>query len=257
MTEPNRQYIEIDGQTLAYKISGTGSPMILMHGWGCSADTLASIEAVASRHHTVYNVDFPGFGQSPEPAEVWGVEQYTRLIEKFVSRLGLDRPVLLGHSFGGRVGLLYASRNQVSKLILVDAAGVKPTRPLSYYVKVYSFKAMKCLYQVVYGREGARERIERERAKRGSADYQSASPMMRAILSKVVNEDLCHVMPHIKCPTLLIYGSQDTATPVKDARKIERLVPDAGLVVMEGCGHYTFLDNPVQFRAVLESFLSN
>ncbi len=78
---------------------------------------------------------------------------------------------------------------------------------------------------------------------------------MRAILSKCVNEDLCHVMPLIKAPTLLIWGENDTATPLSDARRIEKLVPGAALVYFPGCGHYSFLDNPVQFAAVLDSFL--
>lgn len=78
---------------------------------------------------------------------------------------------------------------------------------------------------------------------------------MRQIMSRVVNEDLCHLMPKIACPTLLIWGALDTATPVSDARKMERLIPDAGLVVFEGVGHYSFLDNPYQFAAVVNSFL--
>lgn len=98
--------------------------------------------------------------------------------------------------------------------------------------------------------------IEAQRAKRGSADYNSASPKMRAILSKVVNEDLKSVMPQIKAPTLLIWGDNDTATPLKDAKIMERLIPDAGLVSFPACGHYSFLDNPRQFAAVLSSFLS-
>ena len=253
-----RQYINLDdGTRLAYTVSGEGKPMILMHGWGCNADTLASVEKTAAESHRVYNIDFPGFGQSPEPAQVWGVDEYTRALEEFVRRLGIEKPVLLGHSFGGRVGILYSSRNPVDRLVLVDAAGVKPSRSPGYYVKVYSFKFMKLVYRLIYGKVGAAKRIEAERARRGSADYQSASPRMRAILSKVVNEDLCHVMPAISAPTLLIYGENDTATPVRDAKKIESLVPDAGLVVFPGCGHYSFLDNPYQFAAVLRSFLTN
>ncbi len=249
--------IEIGDVSLHYSVIGNGTPMILMHGWGCNHTTLASIERIAAEFHTVYNVDFPGFGESPEPSSVWGVEEYTRLIEDFVKALGLSNLILLGHSFGGRVGLLFSSRNEVSKLILVDAAGIKPKRPLSYYIKVYSFKLMKLANNLIYGKEKAQARIEAARAKRGSADYNNASPRMRSILSKVVNEDLCHVMPSIKAPTLLIWGENDTATPIRDARKMERLIPDAGLVSFGGCGHYSFLDNPSQFAAVLRSFLSN
>lgn len=247
--------IKINGLKFHYTVQGSGSPIILMHGWGCNLTTLASIEKVAVENHTVYNVDFPGFGESQEPTEVWGVEKYTQLIEEFIKLEKLENPILLGHSFGGRVGILYSSRNQVKKLILVDAAGVKPRRSLKYYFKVYTYKIGKRLMPLIYGKDGAQKRIEEMRAKRGSSDYNNASPMMRAILSKVVNEDLKHCMPKITAPTLLIWGENDTATPLRDAKIMEKLIPDAGLVSFPGCGHYSFLDNPIQFAAVLRSFI--
>lgn len=248
--------IKINGLNFHYTVQGSGSPIVLMHGWGCNLTTLASIEKVAAESHTVYNVDFPGFGESEEPNEVWGVELYTQLIEKFIEAEGIESPILLGHSFGGRVGILYSSRNKVKKLILVDAAGVKPRRSLKYYFKVYTYKLGKKLMPLIYGKKGAQERIEQMRAKRGSSDYNNASPMMRAILSKVVNEDLKHCMPKISAPTLLIWGENDTATPLRDAQIMEKLIPDAGLVSFPGCGHYSFLDNPIQFAAVLRSFIN-
>lgn len=249
--------ITIDGTPIHYSVSGSGAPVILMHGWGCNHSTLNSIAAVAEKTNTVYNIDFPGFGDSPEPPEVWGVEDYTRALEKFVKALSITNPVLLGHSFGGRIGILFASRNPVAKLILVDAAGVKPRRSLRYYYKVYSFKLAKRIARLIYGKEKAEQRIEERRKRSASADYASASPRMRAILSKVVNEDLCAVMPAISAPTLLIWGDDDTATPLSDARKMEKLIPGSGLVSFPGCGHYSFLDNPVQFAAVLRSFLNS
>lgn len=251
------KYINIDSIKLHYEQTGEGSPIIIMHGWGCNTTTVASIAKVAAQSHCVYNIDFPGFGKTNEPPTVWGVELYTQLIEKFVKALGLEQPSLLGHSFGGRVGILYASRNEVDKLILVDAAGVKPSRPLKYYVKVYTYKTQKFIAKLLLPKAKAEQLIDKWRAKRGSADYASSSPMMRAILSKVVNEDLKDVMPSIKAPTLLIWGEKDTATPLKDAKTMEKLIPDAGLVSFAGCGHYSFLDNPVQFAAVLTSFLKS
>lgn len=236
-----------------------GRPIILMHGWGCDHSTLASVERTAlAAGYRVINVDVPGFGKSEEPADVWGVEEYTQAVEELVEKLGIVRPTLLGHSFGGRVGILYASRHagDVDALILVDAAGIKPRRGLNYYRKVYMFKAMKNLMYLIYGREEAERRLDKRRAKAGSSDYASASPMMRRILSKVVNEDLTDRLPLIQASTLLIWGENDTATPIADARKMERLIPDAGLVSFPGCGHYSFLDNPGQFAAVLKSFLT-
>ncbi len=249
----------LEGLNLHYTDSEKGEKtVVMMHGWGCNHTTLASIERVAlSCGYRVINVDFPGFGDSQEPNDVWGVEEYTRQIEALTKELGIKTPIMLGHSFGGRVGILYASRNQVEKLILVDAAGIKPKRSLKYYWKVYSFKAIKRLMYLFLGKETAEKHLDARRAKAGSSDYDNASPMMRRILSKVVNEDLTDKLQHIKAPTLLIWGENDSATPLYDAKKMERLIPDAGLVSFPGCGHYSFLDNPMQFAAVLRSFLGN
>lgn len=259
LTSAGLHIVDIDGQLVRYEVTGPSDaePMLVMHGWGCSLETVRSIAATASKTHKVVNIDFPGFGQSPEPPAVWGVEEYTQLVEKLIDRLGFKRPVLLGHSFGGRVAILLASRNEISKVVLVDAAGVKPRRPAKYYIRVYSFKLAKFAIRLFLPRQKADSAIERMRSKRGSADYNSASPRMKAILSKVVNEDLCAVMPKIKAPTLLIWGEKDTATPLSDARKMERLIGDAGLVVFDGVGHYSFLDNPGQFAATLSYFLNS
>lgn len=246
------KYRDID---LHYDVTGQGAPLILMHGWGCNSSTVASIAKVAAESHTVYNVDFPGFGASTEPSEVWGVEEYTQLIEALAEAESLEAPALIGHSFGGRVGILFASRNKVSKLVLVDAAGIKPKRKLSYYYKVYTYKLMRRMAELAMPKDKACAFIDRQRTKRGSSDYANSSSMMRSILSKVVNEDLKSVMPSIKAPTLLIWGEDDTATPLSDAKIMSKLIPDAGLVSFTGCGHYSFLDNPVQFATVLRRFL--
>lgn len=251
--------IVIDSIKLNYNEIGPqdGAPIIMMHGWGCNHTTLASIEKIVGERMHVFNIDLPGFGKSSEPNEVWGVEDYTRLIEKFIERLCIVNPVLLGHSFGGRVSILLSSRNKVNKVILTDAAGVKPRRSARYYIKVYSFKAVKHTLLTLFGKEKGGKMLDRYRGKAGSSDYNNASPMMRAILSRCVNEDLKHVMPLIKAPTLLIWGENDTATPLSDAKTMEQLIPDAGLVSFPGCGHYSFLDNPIGYKAVIKEFLKN
>lgn len=251
--------LQHNGVEMFYTVEGEGSPVVLMHGWGCTHDTVKSIADVCQKSHKVFTVDFPGFGQSTEPSSgdsVWGVEEYTQIIERLVAVEGIENPILIGHSFGGRVAIVYASRNDVDKIVLVDAAGVKPRRKLSYYVKVYSFKLAKHWLKLVYGKEEGARRIEKLRGKRGSKDYAQSSATMKAVLSKVVNEDLCHLMPKIKAPTLLIWGKNDTATPLSDAKKMEKLIPDAGLVAFDDCGHYSFLDNRHGFAAVLNSFIN-
>lgn len=250
--------INIDGLNVAYETSGNGRPFILMHGWGCDHTTVASIAATAAATHKVFSLDLPGFGQSDEPREPWTPERYARMLRSFIEKLGIERPILAGHSYGGRVAIVYAAEHpdEVDKVVLIDAAGVKPRRKLSYYIKVYSFKAWKHLLRLTLGSKRAEARIERARTKRGSADYRSSSPMMRATMSLSVNDDLRHFMPSIKAPTLLMWGELDTATPLSDAREMERLIPDAGLVIFPGASHYSFLDSPGHFAAVLSSFLS-
>lgn len=252
--------IEIDGLKMHYSESGpeNAPAVLLMHGWGCNHSTVASIENFLNRKLHVFNVDLAGHGQSDEPSGVWGIEDYTVQMEKFIKSLDIESPILIGHSFGGRISILMASRHpEIRKVILVDSAGIKPKRKPKYYLKVYSFKMMKKLLPLILGKKRGEAKIAEMRNKAGSADYNNSSPVMKAVMSKCVNEDLKSVMPAIKASTLLIWGDNDTATPLSDAKTMEKLIPDAGLVSFPGCGHYSFLDNPSGFRAVVGEFLKN
>lgn len=267
------KFIEINGTQIHFTDSGEEDlrSVVIMHGWGCDTTTVASITKIFDGKMRVVNVDLPGHGKSSEPPTVWGVQDFRDMIAEIIRRAGLDRPALIGHSFGGRVSILLASNTKrnpdgtkapadlpsVSKVVLVDAAGIKPKRPLKYYMKVYWFKTMKKILPLVFGKKKGRELIERRRAKAGSADYRNSSPMMRNVMSRCVNEDLKFAMPGIKVPTLLVWGEKDTATPLSDAKTMEKLIPDSGLVIFPNCGHYSFLDNPTGFRAVLTEFFKN
>lgn len=244
-----------EGVDLAYTIAGEGDTIILLHGWGCDATIWGATHDMLAEHYRVVAVDFAGFGRSAEPKSVWGVEEYTQSIEALVKHLGIESPTLIGHSFGGRVSILYASRNRVSRVVLTDAAGVKPRRSLGYYRKVYTYKLMKRTLPLLIGDKKAQMLLEQRRKSAASSDYNRATPMMRAILSKCVNEDLCSVMPKIKVPVLLFWGDKDTATPIGDAHKMEHLMGDAGLVVAEGAGHFAMLEQPELWSATLRSFL--
>lgn len=247
------EYIYRD-KPVFFDCRGAGPAVLLLHGWGCDHTVFESFRELLCPNHTVYSFDLPGFGRSPEPDTVWGVDDYTQMIEAFVREQGIESPSLAGHSFGGRVSILYASRNKVDSLMLIDAAGVKPVRTLKYYYRVYTYKLLRRGVQLLLPEKQAGRLIERYRKGKGSADYNNASPRMRAVLSKTVNEDLRACMPSIAAPTLLFWGENDTATPLRDARIMERLIPDAGLVVVPGAGHFSFLENPVMFAAVVRSF---
>lgn len=229
--------------------------MILMHGWGSDHSTLSLFERVGREQHEVFNLDLPGFGKSEEPPTPWGVEEYVQMLEQFVKELKIENPIVLGHSFGGRIAILYSSRNPVERLILVDAAGVKPRHSPDYYLRVYSYKAAKKIYPVIFGKKRAAEIIEKMRSKHGSHDYRNSSPMMRQVMIKAIKADLRKFMPLITVPTLLIWGENDTATPMRDAHIMNRLIKDSTLISFPGASHFSFLDNPYQTAAVVRRFI--
>lgn len=242
---------QYDGLKVFYTIQGEGSPVILLHGWGCTHEVFAPVAELLGAKYSVYSLDLPGFGESDEPGSVWGVGDYTRMLEAFCGELRLESPSLVAHSFGGRISILFASRNRVDRMVLTDAAGIKPVRRLSYYVRVYAYKALKVILSRLLKREDLLRRIA---GGAGSEDYRNASPLMKAVLSRTVNEDLTDRLPLIQAPTLLYWGTEDTATPLADARKMEMLIPDAGLVTVEGAGHFSFVEDPARYAAVLSSF---
>lgn len=241
-------------QRVYVDVSGEGDALLLLHGWGCDHTVYRRCVEYLSTQYRVYNFDLPGFGDSDEPTQVWGTADYVDMIHQFVVDQNISSPSLMGHSFGGRVSILYASRHEVRRIILIDSAGIVPKRSVEYYFKVYSYKFFKRLCYLLLSKDRADKLIENRRKGSGSADYNNASPMMRMVMSKVVNEDLKSVMPKVTASTLLFWGDLDTATPLSDAKCMEQLIPDSGLVVAQGCGHFSFAERSTLFDSVVKSF---
>ncbi|CAM3983316.1 alpha/beta fold hydrolase [Alkalicoccus chagannorensis] len=241
---------------LHYHVSGEGQAVILLHGWGADIRAFAPVHKTLEQDFRVYSLDLPGFGNSEEPPEQWGIADYCNVLKEFIDKEGIESPILVGHSFGGRMSIYYSALlGEVEKVILVDSAGIKPKRKPSYYAKVYTFKAAKQLFRLPGLSSRREELLGKVKSMLGSSDYKSASGVMQQTMVKVVNEDLQHLMPKIEVPVLLVFGEDDTATPVSDGKKMEELIPDAGLVVLKQAGHYAYLDQPRQFNAVIHSFL--
>lgn len=248
-------FVTINDIKINYKTTGEGQDVLLLHGWGCSLEIWKTLQSQLEQKYRVTSIDFPGFGKSDEPKTVWGVEEYTQCTEKLIETLNLKNPVLIGHSFGGRVSILLSSRNDyVKKVILTDAAGIKPQNTKISVSRVFS--KMKKLSTKIIGEKATEKLVKPFANSLASEDYKNASGMMKEILKKVVDEDLQHVMPNIKASTLLIWGEKDTATPVSDAKIMESLIPDTGLIVFPGCTHYSFLENPGYYYTIVDNFLN-
>lgn len=250
-------YIELCGLKINYEIYGEGKELILLHGWGTNIQTYASITKQLSKSFRVIALDFPGFGGSQTPPSAWSTADYAVLVKEFTDALCIRKPIFIGHSFGGRV-IIYLTgklKVQAQKIVLIGSAGIKPKRSLKYYYRVYTFKMVKNITRLLLPTAKSDEIIAKARSRHGSTDYKSAPGIMREIMVKSVNEDLRQYLPEIDAPTLLVWGENDTDTPVYDGKLMEKLIPDAGLVVLKNAGHYSFLDKFYEFNIIVDHFL--
>lgn len=249
----------VDGLNINYIDVGEGEPIVILHGWGSNINVHQSMINLLCTKYRVIAPDLPGFGESDEPKEPWDVDRYVDFLLDFLSEYGFTKINLLGHSFGGRVIIKLCARElpfEIEKVVLVDSAGVKPEKTAAQKLKQKGFKIGKKLLSTKAAETLFPDALENLRKKNGSADYNAASPVMRSTLVKVVNEDLCELMPCVKCPTLLMWGTNDDATPLSDGQKMEKLMPESALVTFQGAGHYSFIDCMAHFNSVLASFMN-
>lgn len=249
-------FIEIDGTRAFYIYAGKGDTVILMHGWGGSAESFKPVFDYLSGSYKVYAFDFPGFGRSSLPPETWGKEEYGKFFMKFLKAIGIERTNIIAHSFGGRIAIWVAANypEKINKLILVNSAGIKPGRTLKYHIKVAIAKTGKKLFTLsIFGKY--RERLLNNLYRLvGSKDYQQQTGIMRSTLVKVVNEDLRGLLPKIIAPTLLIWGENDKDVPLSSAKIMESEIKDAGLVVLKDAGHFSYLDKFSDFCVIVTKF---
>lgn len=252
---------EINGLNINYICSGQGEQtVLLLHGWGANITLFSHITVHLSPYFKVYAPDLPGFGESDEPKEPWDVDGYVDFIIAFCKKMDIKSCFIIAHSFGGRITIKLMSRKDipfsVEKLVLTGSAGIRPKQTAKKKLKARCYKIGKSILSAAPVKKLFPDALENLRKKNGSADYNAASPMMRQCLVKVVNEDLTPLISNIKIPALLIWGENDDAVPLSDARLMEKLIPDSGLVVFEGCGHYAFLEQSVRFCRILSSFFN-
>ena len=246
--------VNVDGLTVRCRTAGTGSSVLLLHGWGGSMDSMATISNELTKTYTVYSVDLPGHGRSDLPPKPWGTPEFTSCVLRVMDLLDLQSPDIVGHSFGGRLAIHLAALHpeRVGRLVLVDSAGVIPPRRLKYRIRVGVAKFAKFLSR--YGGPLGQKFRNYVYGKVASKDYISAGPL-RDSLVRVVNEDLTPLMPHINKPTLLVWGRNDEDTPVSSALTMQKLITGAQLVVLENAGHFSYIDQKNQFDLHLKRFL--
>ncbi len=237
--------INIQNIDVNYIQYGEGKDILLFHGWGQNIEMMKPIGDALSNRFRITILDFPGFGETQEPKEPWNIEKYSFLLEMFVKQLKIKKPIIMGHSFGGRVAICYSSRNPIEKLILFGSPCIRIEEKLS--LKVRLLKSLKKF-------PGMKNFAEYMKKYIGSRDYKAASPIMRQTLVEVVNEDLSKYAREIEEPTLLIWGEYDTEAPLSDAKELEKIMIDAALIVLPGT-HYAYLENLPRVIDILDNFI--
>ena len=237
--------INIDNINVNYMQYGEGKDVLLLHGWGQNIQMMKPIGDNLCRNHRITIIDFPGFGESDEPLVPWTIRDYAVLVEKLVKELEIKKPVVMGHSFGGRVAIYFSADNPIEKLVLFGSPCIREETALPLSVRI--LKKLKTL-------PGLDKLGEKMKKYIGSRDYKAASPIMRQTLVNVVNEDLASYARRIEEPTLLIWGENDTEAPVEGAKELEKIMIDAGLIILPGT-HYAYLENLGQVITILNNFI--
>lgn len=241
---------------IAVEVDGEGAPVLLLHGWGTNMQSFASVRSyLLKQGKKVIAIDFPGFGGSDAPKEVWGVADYAKLVADILLQLNIDTCDVIAHSFGGRVVILLCALKlyQFRRIVITGGAGILPIRTWRYHLRVFRYKIGKKIANIRWIKRMLH--LDEKMKNAGSEDYRILDDHMKKVFIKVVNQDLTPYLKQIDVPTLLIWGSADESTPLYMGKIMEKEIPDAGLVVFEGASHYAFLDEYQRFCMVISSFL--
>jgi pimeloyl-ACP methyl ester carboxylesterase len=248
-------YVAPGGHKTRVVQAGIGPTVVVLHGWGGRIESMTPvIQCLAPAFHVVA-IDLPGFGESDAPAGAWGTPDYAAYTRDVLREIGVEGGHFVGHSFGAKTSLYLAATHEglVQRLVLVGSPGLRTSPSIQASAKRLLSKGAK-----LAGSFGGPGRVVRNAVydRIASKDYQEAGAM-RPVLVKVVNEDLSNLLPRIRVPTLLVWGSEDDAVPVAHARRMEKLIPDAGLVVFDGAGHFAYLDDQQRFCRIVRHFFGS
>ncbi|MDD4152074.1 MAG: alpha/beta hydrolase [Candidatus Gracilibacteria bacterium] len=236
-----------------FKKEGNNKKMLIIHGWGGSSDSWIKVgENLSKNGIDVIIPDYPGFGDT-KIDKIYNIEDYALFIESFAKELNLENFILMGHSNGGRISIELENRGilKIKKLILNNSAGIK--RPLSKKQRIFGliakcFKIFKKIPGVNYLRNFFYRAI-------GGHDYLALNnELIKATFLNMIGSDSKEEIEKIKTETLLIWGENDTYTPLKDGKIMNNLIKKSKLIILDGEKHGIHLQNPDRLaKTILEN----
>ncbi|HPJ01214.1 MAG TPA: alpha/beta hydrolase [Candidatus Limiplasma sp.] len=254
----------IHGCTVRYELKANAQsdalPVLFLHGWGCDVDIFHGLMDAVEGEATLAALDFPAHGESGDPPQPWGVEDFAELVRELLESVNIQKADIVAHSFGARVAIYLAAKypQMVNKIVITGGAGVKKPADAQASQKTKRYKrlsgAVRALMKFPPLTKPMKALQEMLIQKYGSRDYAALSESMRPTFVKIISEDLTPMLSQIKAPVLLIWGSNDTETPLWMAQTMEREIVDAGLVVFEGRTHFAFLEESARFATIVKQF---
>lgn len=252
---------------LHLEVSGKedGEPILLLHGWGSSAENMRIIARALEGEYRIFNVDLPGHGHSPAPPDAMGVPEHAAIVADLIQNEMGPPVTIVGHSNGGRIALYMASdpnyKSLIRRMLLVSPSGITPERSAGYYVKRTASRILKAPFEMLpeplreFGLDWLRHSLVWRAL--GSSDYRALDGTMRETFVKTVTHHLDDRVARIEVPTLLVWGDRDTAVSRRQMAILEERIPDSGLLVLANAGHYGYIDDFDTFIRGARYFLQN
>ena len=229
-----------------YTDNKSKTSLVFLHGWGQNIEMMKPIADPFKKDYNVLIIDFPGHGKSEEPKEVWKLEDFTDMVHELIQELKIKKPTLIGHSFGGKISIIYASKYEVSNLVLLSAPYKASALKKSLKVRV-----LKRLAKV----PGLKSMANTFKKRMGSTDYKNATPIMRDILVGQVNTDTSENLKKITVPTIIIWGTNDVTVGIENAYEMEKLLKDGAVIPYEGMDHFAYLQDKQRTINIISSLI--
>lgn len=243
-----------------YTIGHGPDHVLVLHGWGSSWQSWSKFFQLVDREKfTWYFIEMPGFGDSGNPHKGWAVDDYVEFISKFVASFDVEPKFFLGHSFGCRVGIKWLSQTQnpFEKAVFVGAAGLKPKLSIQKRLIKWLGPKFKILSKVPVIKSFHRLAQKIVYRLVGASDYEKLEGTMKKTFNLVIEENLEPYLSKIKIPVKLIWGKGDTYTPLWMGRKMEGIIPNSDLVILENARHGIHLQAPEQLADLSQKFFLN
>lgn len=230
--------------------------ILILPGWGDTRKTFNYLITKLQEDFTVYIIDYPGFGNSPFPNKDLTIYDYTNIIRDFMYDKKIINPIIIAHSFGGRIATLLTGyyKEEIDKLILIDTAGIKRKKKIKVFIKEKVYKLLKQIKKMLP--KNLKEKYHKKLLNIfGSSDYKSLSLNMSKTFQNIIKEDLKDFLPYIEQETLILWGEKDKDTPLKDAKVIKKRIKNSALIIYPNATHFSYFEYPNLTYKIIEKFI--